>query len=477
MTLLPFALLLAGTAPPQAGISHPLVPMRPTFSNLPAPGEARAAAEPWWSALQDPKLDALIGQALSGNLDIAEAEARLDRARAGVRAADGARLPAAGASAEAAVAHLSEEDPQLGPARFSPGFERNQDRYALTLGASWEIDLFGRLGARTRAARADSAASAWNVEAARLAVTTEIAQRYVTLRLLQQRRDVAERRAAALARMETLSALRVERGVSPRIERDRLAADAQAAAAAVPALTAAIEDQFARLDVLAGRTVGTSRQDYDAPAPVPPGIVIDLAVAPADLLRRRPDILAAESALAARDARVAAALADRLPRFNLGGLLGLIAGAINPLFGAAAFAAQGSAAISYTAFDGGRSRANVEAARADVRGAAAAYQHTVLTAVAEVEASASAQSAAGERMRRFGEAERRLEMTMAAVQRAQAQGAASLSDVLDVERRLQDSRDARLIAQADLSLASISLIRALGGGFPAGRIAVANRSN
>jgi len=417
----------------------------------------------------------LIGEALSANLDIAEAQARLDRARAGIRAADGARLPALAASAEAGVAHLSEEDPQLGPARFAPGFERNQDRYALSLGASWEVDLFGRLGARARAARAESAASAWAVEAARLAVTTEIAQRYVTLRLLQQRRDVAERRAAALARMESLSALRVERGVSPQIERDRLAADAQAAAAAVPALTAAIEDQFARLDVLAGRAVGTSRREYDAPAPVPPGIAVDFAVAPADLLRRRPDILAAESALAARDARVAAALADRLPRFNLGGLLGLIAGAVNPLFGAAAFAAQGSAALSYTAFDGGRSRANVDAARADVRGAAAAYQRTVLGAIAEVEASAAAQSAAGERMRRFGEAEHRLETTIAAVQRAQAQGAASLSDVLDVERRLQDSRDARLIAQADLSLASIGLIRALGGGVTAGRIAAADR--
>jgi outer membrane protein, multidrug efflux system len=134
------------------------------------------------------------------------------------------------------------------------------------------------------------------------------------------------------------------------------------------------------------------------------------------------------------------------------------------LFGAAAFAVQGEAAFSYTAFDGGRSRANVDAARADVRAASAAYQRTVLSAVADVEASAAARTNAEARIVTLAEAERRLEATMSAMRRAQAQGAASLSDVLDVDRRLQDARDARLTAESDRSLATIALIRALGGG-------------
>jgi len=113
-------------------------------------------------------------------------------------------------------------------------------------------------------------------------------------------------------------------------------------------LAAAIEEQYARIDVLAGRTVGLARNELSSPANLPDTPGIDLAATPADLLRRRPDIIAADARLAARDAGVAAALRDRLPRFNLAGLIGTIAGAIHPLFSAAAFTAQGTAGLSYS---------------------------------------------------------------------------------------------------------------------------------
>lgn len=456
------ALAAAPRAEPQAVV--PEVPMAESFGNLPNVIASPSPAVDWWRDFHDPALTALVAAALSDNLDIAEAAARLDRARSGIAAANGARLPTLTIGADAAAARLSLEDPQLIGTRSVPGFNRNQERYSASVGATWEVDLFGRLGSRVRAARADAAASAFAVEAARLAVTTEIAQRYVTLRLLQQRRIVAERRAEVLAEMERLSALRVEHGVSPAIERDRLTAEARTAASAVPALTAAIEEQLARIDVLAGREVGTAKRMLGTPAPMPRSATIDLALAPASLLRRRPDILTAEAELAARDARVAAAMADRLPRFNLAGLIGTIAGAINPLFGALAFASQGSAGVSYNAFDGGRSRAAVDAARADVRGAAAAYERAVLGAVADVETAAAARTSAAQRARALSEAETRLEATISAVGRAHDQGVVSLTDVLDVDRRLQDARDARLIAESDEALSAIMLVRALGGG-------------
>jgi NodT family efflux transporter outer membrane factor (OMF) lipoprotein len=439
-------------------------PLSPTFANAGSSNQGASIAADWWRGFDDPVLDALIDQAMAHNLDIAEAGARLDRARSGIRAADGARVPTLNVSGDATAARLSVEDPQLIGIRSVPGFDRNQERYAIGLGASWEIDLFGRLHSRARAARANAAASAFEVEAARLAVTTEIAERYVALRLLQQRRMVAARRADALAELARLSAMRVERGVSPAIERDRLLAEAQSAATAVPALTAAIEDQFARIDVLAGREVGTARRTLAEGTTLPSIAMIDLAATPADLLRRRPDVLAAEASLAAFDEQVSAALADRLPRFNLAGLIGTLAGAINPLFGAAAFTAQGSGGIAYNAFDGGRSRAAVDAAQADVRGAAARYQRTVLNAVADVEVAAAAATSAAQRTGQLRDAEQRLDATLGAVWAAQSQGALSLSDVLDVDRRLQDARDARLIAEADGAFAAIVMVRALGGG-------------
>ncbi|MBX7481665.1 efflux transporter outer membrane subunit [Qipengyuania qiaonensis] len=440
----------------------PEVPMAGAFDNL-VSGDAPASGAAWWRDFNDPVLDALIETAMRGNFTIAEAAARLDRARAGIRAADGTRLPAIGVDAEAGYARLSREDPQLGPAAQLPGFERNQDRYAATIGATWELDLFGRLGARSREARADALASAAGLEAARLAVTTEIAERYITLRLLQQRRGVAEARAAALGELARLSALRVERGVSAPVERDRLLAELETARAVVPALQTAIEEQYARIDVLLAREIGTSRRDLAAPTGLPAARVIDLSATPAELLGRRPDILAAYATLVARDAGVAAAQRDRLPRFNLGGLIGTIAGAINPLFGAAAFTAQGSGGVSYTASDGGRSRAAVDAARAEVDEATAAYQRTVLSAIADVEAAGAARDGAAARAAGLREAERRLEATLDAVRLGEARGAVALVDVLDVDRRLQDARDARLVAEADEALASIALVRALGG--------------
>ncbi|MFN3946396.1 MAG: TolC family protein [Allosphingosinicella sp.] len=381
----------------------------------------------------------------------------------GVRSAAGARLPAVEASSTSELSRLSINDPQVAGLRAAPDFDRVQDRYSVGLAASWEVDLFGRLGARVRAARADADARRHAVEAARLAVTTELAQRYMMLRLLQQRRAVAARRVEALAALAHLSALRVARGVSPPVERDSLAAEASSARAAVPALTAEIEEQFARIDVLAGREVGTARQSLAAIADIPGSAPIDLASLPAELLRRRPDVLMAEAELAGRDARVAAAIADRLPRLDLAALFGFLAGAINPLVGAGALTAGGSAGLSYNIFDGGRSRAAVDAAKADMRGAIATYERTLLDAAADVQTASAAQVSAHERVRALQDAEGRLGAVLAAVEQARHQGTSSLTDVLDVDRRLQDARDARLVAEAEQALALIAIVRALGG--------------
>jgi NodT family efflux transporter outer membrane factor (OMF) lipoprotein len=472
MTRAALPLLLLFAAVPECAIAQtqaigivPDVPMARAFDNLTRSNE-KPTVTAWWRDFGDPALDALIETALVSNFTIAEAAARLDRARASAVAADGARLPTVSAGIEAGYARLSLNDPQLNPAARLSGFERDQDRYAPTIGASWEIDLFGRFAARSREARADALASAAEVEAARLAVTTEIAERYVTLRLLQQRRIVAIARTDSLGELARLSALRVERGVAAPVERDRLIAEAEAARAVIPRFSAAIEDQFAQLDVLLARQIGTARLQLAVPTGLPKAAVLDLAATPAELLARRPDIIAAEATLVARDAGVVAALRDRLPRFNLAGLIGTIAGAINPLFGAAAFTTRGSGGVSYTAFDGGRSQAGVDAARADTAGAASAYQRTVLSAIASVEAAGAARDGAGYRLAALREAERRLEATIRSVRQGEATGALAMVDVLDVDRQLQDARDGRLVAEADQALASIALIRALGGGHP-----------
>jgi outer membrane protein TolC len=255
------SLILASSAASITPADLPVVPIASEFTNLESRRPVAAPESRWWQSFNDPYLNTLIEQALQQSFDIAEAAARLDRARAGIRFAAGAKLPAIAASADAAAVRLSKEDPEFQSVSNLPGFERNVDRYSVSIGASWELDLFGRLGDREKAAVADTASASWKLEAAKLTVTTEIAQRYITLRLLQQRNIVAERRAFTLSEQARLSAMRVERGVSPAIERDRLIAEARIARSSVPPLLAAIEDQMARIDVLVGRTVGTSREE------------------------------------------------------------------------------------------------------------------------------------------------------------------------------------------------------------------------
>jgi NodT family efflux transporter outer membrane factor (OMF) lipoprotein len=453
-------LVLALAVPPSAVVAQSPVPQ--AFGNMEA-GEELPQAD-WWKLFGDADLDRLIEATLRQNFDIAEAEARLKRARAGLGFAKGASLPSVGIEGSASASRLSRQDPEFGGQANSPGFDRNPERFSAGIGATWEIDLFGRLSARERAAANDAKAARQAVEGARLAVITEVSERYFLLRLFQERRAIAMRRSDLLDELARLSALRVERGVSPTAEFDRLSAEAQTARQGVPALDAAIEDQFARIDVLVGREVGAARRDLAATGWKALRYPVDLSATPASVLARRPDVQAALSDLAARNASVAAAERDRLPRFNLGGLLATVAGAINPLFGSAAFAAQGSAGVSYVAFDGGRSRAAVDAAKADVEGSMAQYQRTVLTALADVEAASSAKRSAEQRADLATGAQQRLENALKSVRLAQQQGAASLTDVLDVDRRLVDAREARLLAETDQALFSVRLVRALGGG-------------
>ncbi|OQW48330.1 MAG: hypothetical protein A4S16_01335 [Proteobacteria bacterium SG_bin6] len=465
--LLAFLALGACAGKPYA---RPEMALPQQFRNAPSAAAMVAVDPRWWRSFGDPVLDRLVDQALSDSLTLEVAAARLDQAAAGLRAARASRLPLLNGQVSATEQRASIADQVGQGVSRAPGFQRAADVYNLGLSASWEIDLFGRLAAANRAARADLAAAQANVAGARLTVAAEVASAYLDARELQARLAVAKARVGTLGELDRLVKLRVSRGVAARLEGDQAAADLAGAQAAIPALEAALEAQYNRIDVLLGRVPGAARADLGAGA-IPAAPIINAEGGPAALLFRRPDLAAAERAVAAADARVAQALAERWPRLNLAAAIGVLSAGTSNLFTERAMQTSVSGTLSGPVLDFGRNRASVARARAVTREAVANYRLAVLNAAAEAESNLAALARRRDQAQALAESATALDRARIAARTAYQAGAVSLIEALDAERRLQAAQDSLATARADTARAAVSSFRALGGGWQAGELA------
>ncbi len=444
------------------------------FRNAPPAGQEGAVpvADGWWRALGDPVLDRLIETALAGNFDIAIAAARLEQAAAGAKAARGAGLPAVNLGGSGGFQQLSIEDVQGRAFSRFPGFQRTVEQYGLNGAASWEIDLFGRISAATRAARAQAGAAAAGLAGARLTVAAEVSNSYIQVRALQARLAVAEARQHALAETDRMVRLRAERGVAAATEADLSGAQLSGARAAVPALQTALEVERNRLDVLLGRAPGAAGAQLGTgpiPRPRPPAVLDG----PASLLARRPDVAAAQQLVGLSDARVAEAIAARYPRFTISSFAGFLANGLGNLLTGGAVQTGASGGLSVPLFTGGRLRAQQSAAEAQLREAVAAWRQTALGAVAEAENALTALTKRAAQADTLESAAGQLAAAQERTQGAYRAGAISLIDALAVERQRLDTQDQALVARAQAAQAAVAAFRALGGGWHDGSEQVA----
>lgn len=425
---------------------------------------AKISAERWWTAFNDPVLDDLVEQALVANLDIAQARARLRQALAGSSAAASARLPLITAEGSAKQQRQSLED-QFG--RFAstvPGFDRTVALYGLGAGASWEIDLFGGLRAGQRAALADAAGAEAGIAGARLTVAAEVATAYFDAREIQGRIDIARARIATLFDLDRLVRLRVSRGIAAGLEGDQVAADLASTRAIVPALETQLEERLNRIDLLLGRPPGNAEMAIGTGG-VPAAPEMLPTEMPAALLTARPDLIAAERAVASADARTAQAIAGQFPRLTLAGLFGVLSTDVSSLFGGSATQGSASAGLAGPLFSFGRVQADIEGNRGRRDEAVAKYRLAVLRAVGEVETSLVALARSRDRVRYLQASSSALERARSSARHAYAAGTVSLIEALDAERRLQIAQDGTLGAEADAARAAVSGFRAIGGGW------------
>jgi multidrug efflux system outer membrane protein len=411
----------------------------------------------WWTNFNDPQLRALIQAAQSNNLDIAQAEARLRQADARARQAGAALLPTLGLNGNV--------DSLYGQ---TGGTSAHETDYSLGLGASYELDFWGKNRDAADSARAARAASAADRQTVGLTVTGSVAGSYFQLLSLRQRIGVAQANLKSSQDILNLVQRRVSAGYAASADLLQERANMAATQALLPQLQQQELETRNALAILLGRppegfaVTGDGLGDLAAPL-VAPGL-------PATLLSRRPDLATAEANLAAAHADLAAARVAFLPSLTLSASAGLqypaLAAAVDTLPGAGLGMGLGAALVQ-TIFDGGKITAKTNEAEARQEELLAAYRAAVLNAFADVENALGNLTHLAAQETALRDQVAQSEKVLSAAQRKYNAGYSDFLTVTDAERILYTARDQLSDVRRARLVASVALYKALGGGYTA----------
>lgn len=420
------------------------------------------APSPWWGVFGDPVLVRLQEDALAANPDVTIAMARLKQARALTSRSESARMPAVDAGFGATRQRTS--GAAAGQGDGSPGMAQTLWRAQATV--AYEVDLFGRVSAGVSAARADDAQQQAFAHQMLLLVQADVARTYFSLRQLegerQLLRETVKLREDATALLERkLSVGAVARHVVDQAKTELYSARSD---------QLNVEQQHALVSHALATLLGMAPASFSLDAKPLAAVTVKLpAGMPSTLLERRPDITAAERAMAAENARIGVAKAAFFPSLSLTGSLGYESNELSnlthwsqrtfllgPLVGTA---------LSMPIFDGGRRRADVARARAVYEEKVAQYRKTVLQAFREVEDSLASMRTLDERIVHQRGAEEASSRVARSAKSRFDEGDVDYLAVVDAERTLLRSRQSLIQSEGERARATVDLVRALGGGW------------
>ncbi|WP_426013038.1 efflux transporter outer membrane subunit [Caulobacter sp. DWR2-3-1b2] len=426
-----------------------------------APAATYSAAQPeadWWKLFGDPVLDGLVSQALAGNLDLKVAVARVDEARALFKDARLDQLPRVTASG----GYQKSDQQQPG----SNGERVEGETYTGGFDAGWEIDLFGRVRRGVESARAEAGAAKADLRDAQVTIAAEVARNYLELRGAQARLAVANRNLETQRETVRLTKVRYDAGAGSPIDVASAQARLNATEAVIPALITAEKRANYRLCVLTGQRPGA----LDATLVVQNAEVTPLITAlpigdATDLLRRRPDVQAAERRLAAQTAKVGVATADLFPRVRVTGFIGFLSGSAGGFGNSASQAWSVAPTVSWPALDLGGAHQRLKAAQARNDASLAVYDQTVLGALEDLENAL------------VGYRQQQAQLVSLTNQAAASRRAAELARIqykeggidflvlLDAERTLLAAEDSLTVAETGVNTNVVAICKALGGGW------------
>lgn len=415
------------------------------------PGQTPTSLAQWWQRFNDPQLSALVTQALQANTSIRSAQAALQQSRAlrDVKTAD--LLPAVSGSASAQ--------------RSRSGGNDASNSFRVGLDASWEPDIFGGKRSALNATEADAQAAEATLADVQVSMAAEVALAYIQLRGQQSQLLIARNNLASQQETLQLTDWRAQAGLLSSLEVEQARTASEQTAAQIPLLEAGIAKTRHSLAVLTGQAPDTLLVLLTDGRPVPqaaPDLALDI---PAQTLRQRPDVRAAEHRISAALARVSAADAARYPSFSISGSLGLNALTLGALGNGASLVSALLGGISVPLFDGGAARAQVRSQEAALEQARVGYQAVVLTALKDVEDALVALQGDRERLLRLQNAATAAGNAALLAQHRYGSGLIDFQTVLQTQRALLSAQDSVASTTADISADHVRLYKALGGGW------------
>lgn len=412
----------------------------------------------WWRQFGDPVLDGLIDNALAGNKDLQIAAANVEQAAAILTQTRSPMFPQAGYGAEAARERASETD---APALYNY-IKNPRTSLSLYAGASWEIDLWGRIRRQTEAARANLLATEEARRGVILSLVAAVAGNYIQLRGLDEQLVIARRTLDTYAESVRLFELKFKYGQISQMNVEQARTQYETAAAAIPQIESDIAQMENALSLLLGRN----------PGPIPRGRSLNEiafpsvpAAVPAKVLERRPDIAQSEQGLIAANARIGAARALYFPAISLTGAFGQASSELSDLFKGSSRTWSYSGSITGPIFTAGAISGQVREAEAGGQAALLAYQSAIQNAFADVENALVARAKLADQLK----AQERLVSAAAEYTRlAQLQydgGYAPYMTVIQAQEQLFPAELNRARYRASLFASFVGIYKALGGGW------------
>lgn len=420
-------------------------------------GSTRAAADvtlqPWWTAFNDRRLNTLVDQGLDQNLDVLQAIERITSAEANFESADSAAFPQINASADHQVSKSNGDD-------ANPTTNRTSG----TLGVSWIIDLFGQYRRTKESAKATLDAAYAQTDIARLTFLSNVVTAYIDARYYQERIAIARKNLGSRRETLELTRLQLEAGAASRLDVVQSEGLVNSTLAEIPALEISFRQSVHRIALLLGLPATSLLTDLQKGASQPYFRRSVNAGVPADLIRNRPDIRAAERNLAAATAEIGVAEAALYPSITL-------SGSISPVLLATSAASSKTTSwgfgptIDLPIFDAGARVARIKANEATARQAYLAWKQTVLNAVAEVENALVAVNRTRQTVSALTATVRSYEEALSLATASYRDGASSLLDVLDAQRNVASAQASLAQAVQQLANGYVALNVAIGGGY------------
>ena len=408
----------------------------------------------WWTTFQDARMTALVEQALARSPDVREATALVRLARARLREQEGSNWPVGGASAA-----FERSRSQIGVA---PTFDVNL--FDAGVDASWEVDIFGARSASIAGARADFARERFLRRLTLVSVAAEVVLAYTDVRGTQARLAVARANVANQESASELTQQLLTAGRGTQLDVDRAIALLESTRASIPPLVAAESSAIYRLGVLVGSEPQALVADLRVPDTVPPPPDALAIGEPITLLRRRPDVAAAEYAVLAAAARAGVAAAELFPRLVLTGGVGLQTVGVGEIHNEGLRFGLGFG-VTLPFLEWNRIRQRILAADATAEIALANYERTVLSALEEAERAIAAYVQERVRFRHLELSARSARAAADLARQRYQLGVDNFLTVLDAERVRLDAEDRLAQSRVDVTRQAASIFKALGGGW------------